>query len=140
MKSRKIRRSELVLDKIEGVDSKRKIMCIHFGHPIKKTALVRALHGRRPWPDLSSMGGVHGGLPERKGGGRGRGGVRGVAGALRGHGEGLLLEEGSAQLYYSESLCSHENCPVSRRRERKLKKKGKEKKGKIGKKIKLGNF
>jgi hypothetical protein len=33
-------------------------------------ALVRALHGRRPRLDLSSMGGGHGGLPEKEGGGR----------------------------------------------------------------------
>jgi hypothetical protein len=36
MKSRKIQRLEFVLDKIEGRDSKRKIMCIRFGHPTKK--------------------------------------------------------------------------------------------------------
>jgi hypothetical protein len=29
----------LVSDKIEGGDCKRKIVCIHFGHPIKKNGL-----------------------------------------------------------------------------------------------------
>jgi hypothetical protein len=42
----------------------------------EKMVLVRALHGRQPWPDLSSMGGSHGGSSERKGvrGGEGKGG------------------------------------------------------------------
>jgi hypothetical protein len=35
--------------------------------PQRKTVLVRALHGRRPWPNLSSMKHGHGGSPERKG-------------------------------------------------------------------------
>jgi hypothetical protein len=33
MKSREIRRLELISDKIEAGDSKSKIMCIYFGHP-----------------------------------------------------------------------------------------------------------
>jgi hypothetical protein len=77
MKSRKIRRFELVLDKIKGEDSKREIMCISFGSPTKKNrACLRAsmkgtamaelkLHGQ-PW-ELTRRG--------REGGrGRGRGG------------------------------------------------------------------
>jgi hypothetical protein len=40
MKSRKIQRLEFVLDKIEGGDSKREIMCICFGHPTKKNEPV----------------------------------------------------------------------------------------------------
>jgi hypothetical protein len=40
MKSHKIRRLEFVLDKIEGGDSKREVMCIYFGHPTKKNELV----------------------------------------------------------------------------------------------------
>jgi hypothetical protein len=40
MKSHKIQRLEFVLDKIEGGDSKRKVVCIRFGHPMKKNGLV----------------------------------------------------------------------------------------------------
>jgi hypothetical protein len=68
----------LISDKIEGSDSKRKVVCIHFGHPMKKTALVRALHGRvamagvgAPWPAMGELTGK-----ERVGEGEGRGGAR----------------------------------------------------------------
>jgi hypothetical protein len=40
IKSHKILRLEFISDKIEGEDSKRKVMCIRFGHPIKKNELV----------------------------------------------------------------------------------------------------
>jgi hypothetical protein len=40
MKSHKIRRLEFVSDKIEGVDSVREVMCIRFGHPMKKNEIV----------------------------------------------------------------------------------------------------
>jgi hypothetical protein len=40
MKSRKIQRLEFISDKIEGKDSKREVMCIHFGYPTKKIELV----------------------------------------------------------------------------------------------------
>jgi hypothetical protein len=39
MKSYKIRRLEFVSDKIEGRDSKREVMCIRFGYPMKKNDL-----------------------------------------------------------------------------------------------------
>jgi hypothetical protein len=39
MKSHKIRRLELVSDKIEGGDCKRKIVFNRFGHPTKKNDL-----------------------------------------------------------------------------------------------------
>jgi hypothetical protein len=39
MKSYKIWRLEFISDKIEGGDSKRKVMLIHFGHPTKKNDL-----------------------------------------------------------------------------------------------------
>jgi hypothetical protein len=56
----------------------------------RKTALIRALHGRQPWPDLSSMGGGHGSSPERKGGSGGEGqGAR-----LLGHRGGVRLQHG----------------------------------------------
>jgi hypothetical protein len=68
----------LISDKIKGSDSKRKVVCIHFGHPMKKTALVRALHGRAamarvgaPWPAMGELTGK-----ERVGEGEGRGGAR----------------------------------------------------------------
>jgi hypothetical protein len=47
----------------------------------------------------------------REGEGEGKRGV-GVAGALGGHGEGLLLEDGWALHCCSEPLCSRENCPT----------------------------
>jgi hypothetical protein len=39
MKSHKIRRLEFVSDKIEGGDSNREVVCIHFSHPTKKNGL-----------------------------------------------------------------------------------------------------
>jgi hypothetical protein len=39
MKSRKIRRLEFVLDKIEGGDIKREVGRTHFGHLTKKNEL-----------------------------------------------------------------------------------------------------
>jgi hypothetical protein len=39
MKSHKIQRLELVSNKIEDGDSKREVVCIHFGHPTKKNGL-----------------------------------------------------------------------------------------------------
>jgi hypothetical protein len=39
MKSHKIWRLEFALDKIEGGDSKREVVCIHFGCPTKKNDL-----------------------------------------------------------------------------------------------------
>jgi hypothetical protein len=62
-------------------------------------ALVRALHGKRPWPNLSSMGGDHGGSSERKGG-------RGAWGRLLGgaRGEGGLLGEGVPWGYRRSSV------------------------------------
>jgi hypothetical protein len=35
MKSQKIQRLEFVSDKIEGGDSKREVIYIYFGHPMK---------------------------------------------------------------------------------------------------------
>jgi hypothetical protein len=40
MKSHKIWRLEFVSDKIDGGDYKREVMCICFGHPMKKNELV----------------------------------------------------------------------------------------------------
>jgi hypothetical protein len=48
------------------------------------------------WPRLElSLGGGYGGSPEKKG--RGRGWVA-AAGGARGHGEGLLLKQGTRSL------------------------------------------
>jgi hypothetical protein len=63
MKSDKIRRLEFVLDKIEGGDSKRKVAHIIFVTPHRKMALVRALRGRRPWPDFELHGRPGGSSP-----------------------------------------------------------------------------
>jgi hypothetical protein len=40
MKSRKIQRLEFILDKIEGGNCKREVMCIRFDHPTKKNELL----------------------------------------------------------------------------------------------------
>jgi hypothetical protein len=40
MESHKIQRLEFILDKIEGGDCKREVICIHFGHPTKKDEFV----------------------------------------------------------------------------------------------------
>jgi hypothetical protein len=40
MESRKIRILEFVSDKIEGGDSKREVIRIHFDHPMKKNEFV----------------------------------------------------------------------------------------------------
>jgi hypothetical protein len=52
MKSREIRRLELISDKIEAGDSKSKIMCICFGHPQRKMTLVGALYRRTAMAEL----------------------------------------------------------------------------------------
>jgi hypothetical protein len=61
IKSHKIQRLELVLNKIETGNSKRKVVCIRFGCPMKKMALVESSHGRvemtgvgAPWPAMRS--------------------------------------------------------------------------------------
>jgi hypothetical protein len=85
MKSRKIQRLELVLDKIEGGDSKRKVMLIRFGHPTKKNSISYSspweaamarleFHGRRPW-GLTGEGGGRGWGEGAWGGAATRGGV-----------------------------------------------------------------
>jgi hypothetical protein len=40
MESYKIQRLVFVLDKIEGGDYKREVICIGFGHPTKKNKFV----------------------------------------------------------------------------------------------------
>jgi hypothetical protein len=40
MKSHKIQKLEFISDKIEGGDSKREVICIRFGHPMKKNEIV----------------------------------------------------------------------------------------------------
>jgi hypothetical protein len=52
MKSRKIQILEFILDKIEGGDYEREVMCNHFGHPTKKNELVWG----SPWE--AAMAGV----------------------------------------------------------------------------------
>jgi hypothetical protein len=76
MKFRKICRLEFVSDKIEGVDSKREVVCIRFGCPTKKKTLVRALHGRAVMAGVGAHGRSWESLParEERGKGRGRGG------------------------------------------------------------------
>jgi hypothetical protein len=85
-------------------------------------ALVRALHGWRPWPNLSSMGAGHGGSPERKGGSRGEQGG--------GH-HGGLHDEGPVPWGLLRSPCSACCCAVceeeEEEREKKKEKEGKEK-------------
>jgi hypothetical protein len=73
MKSRKIKRLEFLLDKIEGGDSKRKVMLTHFAHPMKKSKLGwdspwEGSHGRS-WSSMEAPWGL-----AREGeGGRGEG-------------------------------------------------------------------
>jgi hypothetical protein len=68
--------------------------------PRRKTTLVRALHGRQPWPELERQGRRHGGAHRRWEIGRsGAGGV--AAGSARGEGGPLLME--SFQLLLLES-------------------------------------
>jgi hypothetical protein len=103
MKSHKIQRLEFISDKIDVGDCKRKVVRIRFGHPTKKTSLVRALHGRRPWPDFELHGrrlwGLIGEEERGRGGERGRargcgeeeGREGGELGAVARGGRGLLL-------------------------------------------------
>jgi hypothetical protein len=69
MKSHKIQRLKFILNKIEGGDSKREVMCIHFGHPMKKNELVwgspwEGSHGRS-WRSMADHGELAGGEGER---------------------------------------------------------------------------
>jgi hypothetical protein len=101
IKSRKIWRSEFVLDKIEGRDSKRVVMCICFGHPMKKNKLVRGSpwegsHGRS-WSSMADHGELAGEEGEGeeaaqlRGGGTAWGGGGGAMKACRRGGSDLLL-------------------------------------------------
>jgi hypothetical protein len=113
----------LVLDKIEGGDSKRKVVRIRFGHPTGEMALVRA-----------PMGGGHGGSPDRKARGRGGGEGGGCWGAKGGMGRGCYWRRGqpcSAALSLSVRVRTVQREEEEREKERR---KGREKKkGKGGK-------
>jgi hypothetical protein len=57
MNFRKIQRLELVSDKIEGGDSKRKVVHIHFGCPTKKGCLGFKLSMEgQPWLEMELGG------------------------------------------------------------------------------------
>jgi hypothetical protein len=110
----------LVLDKIEGGDSKRKVVRIRFGHPTGEMALVRA-----------PMGGGHGGSPERKARGRGGGEGGGCWGAKGGMGRGCYWRRGqpcSAAL----SLSVHVRTVQHEEEEMKREKRKEEREGKKG--------
>jgi hypothetical protein len=126
---RKIRRLEFISDKFEGGDSKREVMCIHFGHPMKKNVLVWGFpwEGSHGW-SWSSMEGAMGTCQrgERGGRRRGRGGAAGDAAwgrgvTMRGWRRGGLDPAG---LLYS--LC----CYVLNVRKKKKKRKEKKRKRK----------
>jgi hypothetical protein len=77
MKSHKIQRIELILDKIKAGDSKREVMCIHFGHPMKKNGLGwcspwKGGHGRS-WNSMAGHGELVGEGKEGEETGRGCG-------------------------------------------------------------------
>jgi hypothetical protein len=81
-KSRKIRRLELISDKIEGRDRMREVMCIRFGHPMKKNEIVwgspwEASHGRS-WSSMAGHWELAGEGKEGKGEDGGGGGGTGV--------------------------------------------------------------
>jgi hypothetical protein len=83
MKSHKIQRLELVSDKIERGDSKRKVVRICFGCSQRKMALIRALYGRQPWPDIELHGRPWGLAGEEGRGREERGNCRGAAAGRR---------------------------------------------------------
>jgi hypothetical protein len=73
MKSHKIWRLEFVSDKIEGRDSKRKVMRIHFDHSMKKWHWLKLSMGGGHGISWSSMGGTMGSTSERGERGKERG-------------------------------------------------------------------
>jgi hypothetical protein len=105
-------------------------------------ALVRALYGRRPWPELELHERRHGGA-RRKGkrGGRGGCGLGGMGAAGRGARPGLL----SAASQFMTACCTcwkKAEWGKEKRKVRKKKKNGRKekKKRKKGEIFQLGNF
>jgi hypothetical protein len=99
--------------------------------PQRKTALVSALHGKQPWPELEFHGKHHGGA--RRGGERG--GRRGAARGGRAIG-GLAMEDQMCDLLVCCSCMLYVRGKQEggkRRKQRKEKKGRKKSKGKRGK-------
>jgi hypothetical protein len=117
------------LDKIEGGDSKREVMCICFNHPTKKNSLVEAPHGRRPWPVMGSS-------PERKG--------KGERGGAWGRGAMGRAAWSSSPPTAACSFCARVILPVREKKKtagrRREERQEKEKKEKMRKICKHGNF
>jgi hypothetical protein len=111
MKSHKIRRLELVSDKIEAEDSKRNVVCIRFSCPMKKTEHGWGLPCWAAIAGLESLIASHGELAgevvegeQRRGAGDAAGyvGCRGAMGSS-------YIGEGSRPL--TPCFCSvHANC------------------------------
>jgi hypothetical protein len=109
--------------------------------PRRKTRLCEALHGRRPWPDLSSMGGSHGELAEGEGEGEweeGQGDPPGEGEGCSGVPWGWLL--GAAGCPYVLSVVCVLNLRKERRKKKGEEKKERKKRKKYGKLSKLENF
>jgi hypothetical protein len=141
-KSYKIQRLEFISEKLRVEIVRRRLCASVLVVSRGKTALVRALPGRRPWLDFELHGRPWGSSPERRerGKGRGRGGgCWGCYWRLRAQwGWGLLgcamvWAAPCCQLVRDCSLYMREESRKEKRRERKEKKGRKKRKGKNGK-------
>jgi hypothetical protein len=140
MKSHEIWRLELVSDKIEDGDRKRKIVCIHFGCPTK-----RKWH----WLEVSMRGGLgrtlssmaaHRGSSERKGGQEKRGGrAGGTTMGRRKGGRAAMgwMQEGDRFPAAVRSVYSWVRRKEEREKEKRVQEKKERKNGKLSK---PGNF
>jgi hypothetical protein len=88
----------------------------------RKTALVRALHGRRPWPDLSSWKAAMGPHWRGREGEGEREEAGGIAGALLEH---YLGHHGGLLLSVRSLLCAKREEEEEEEREKKIKRKEK---------------
>jgi hypothetical protein len=142
MKSQKIQRLEFVSDKIEGGDSKREVIYIYFGHPMKNEIVwgspweVAMARVGAPWPAMGAR--QRGRGSGERGRGAAAGGTRREGGLL---GEeapwgGAAMEEGSRPFIYSCMLLLSVTCCCTwegRRKEegeREKKRKGRKRKEK----------
>jgi hypothetical protein len=149
MESRKIRRLEIVSDKIEGGDSKREVIRIRFDHPTKKNEFVwsspweAAMAGLEAPCELTGEGKEKG--KERRGrGARPRGSCRGApmegGGAARG-GAMELQPLFSGCCFVPLAVREEARRRKEKRRKERRKRKGRERKEKkYGKIFKLENF
>jgi hypothetical protein len=103
-KSYKIQRLEFISEKLRVEIVRRRLCASVLVVSRGKTALVRALPGRRPWLDFELHGRPWGSSPERRERGKGRGRGRWLL--------GVLLEAAGAMGVGAARVCHGLGCSV----------------------------